>query len=446
MGEDAETVVGMAKNYFDEAVVNSHNYATTYVKVANSKIDSVVEIHDNSASLFVSSKKRLFFTNIERLDKDYIARRIDAVRSAIKFIEPKEDYFGIAKGAFKYPRLGYDKRIANYGNETAIEIAEEAIGGAESAGAEKIAGMISLGYSDSELATSNGIAMRSGSSSVRISLRAFKGSIPFQNIVASRYLSKLNPRKFGSEVGRFPSTVSEKKKIGGGAYDIIYMPQPAGLLLENVNAMACIGSIETGSFLANRIGKKIANDALSIYDDGATREGVNSSPYDAEGYPTQRTPVIKDGMLKNYLHNFSTAKKYKTRSTGNAGLVMPSPNTAVVEHKNLFKSLDEIIGNTKRGILVTNTWYTRFSNYLTGDFSTVPRDMALYIESGEPKFAIGSADSSFVGIRISDNMLRMLKNITAAAGKTVQTSSWDAGSDYYFTPSILVENVKVTTA
>jgi len=96
--------------------------------------------------------------------------------------------------------------------------------------------------------------------------------------------------------------------------------------------------------------------------------------------------------------------------------------------------------------LITNTWYTRFSNYLTGEFSTVPRDMAVYIENGELKFAIGSTESSFVGIRISDNMLRMLKSITTTAGSTVQTSSWDAGNDYYFVPNVFVEKVKVTTA
>jgi PmbA protein len=98
------------------------------------------------------------------------------------------------------------------------------------------------------------------------------------------------------------------------------------------------------------------------------------------------------------------------------------------------------------GILVTNTWYTRFSDYLTGDFSTVPRDLALYIKKGEIQFAIKQMDvGSMVGIRISDNIIRMLKNTECAADDTRQSSSWDVG-DYYFMPSILVRGAEVTVA
>ena len=446
MRGDAEMIVRLAEKDFDEAVANVHNYSTTYVKIANSKIDSVVEIHDASADLFLSSKKRVFFTNIEKLNKDEVLSRIKKAGRAINSIKPKEDYFGIAEGNFKYARSSYDKKLINYSNDIAIKIAEDAISGAMKSGADKIAGMVSVGSIKSQLATSKGISNESSSSFIRLSLRAFRGNIPFQSIIAAKSLNKINAEKFGSDVGRFPSEVREKKRLSGGTYDIIYMPQPAGLLLENVNSMACIGSIENGSYLTNRIGKEVANEGLSIYDDGLLAEGINSSPYDAEGYPTQRTPIIKDGILRSYLHNFSTAKKYKTKSTGNAGLVMPSPNTMVLEHKEKLKDLETLISETRKGILITNTWYTRFSNYLTGEFSTVPRDMAVYIENGEPKFAIGSTESSFVGIRISENMLRMLKSITTTAGSAVQTSSWDAGNDYYFVPNVFVEKVKVTTA
>ena len=36
----------------------------------------------------------------------------------------------------------------------------------------------------------------------------------------------------------------------------------------------------------------------------------------------------------------------------------------------------------KKGIYVTNIWYTRFQNYVTGDFSTIPRDGMFLIEDG----------------------------------------------------------------
>ena len=148
-----------------------------------------------------------------------------------------------------------------------------------------------------------------------------------------------------------------------------------------------MGSVEIGSFLAGRLGKVVANRGLSVYDDGRISSGVGSAPFDDEGTRTQRTPVIADGVLKNYLHNFSTAAKYKTKSTGNAGLMRPRPWTMIVKHRK-ERSIGKLIEGMDRGILITNTWYTRFSNHLTGDFSTVPRDLALYIENGEPEYAV----------------------------------------------------------
>ena len=59
----------------------------------------------------------------------------------------------------------------------------------------------------------------------------------------------------------------------------------------------------------------------------------------------------------------------------------------------------------KKGIYITNVWYTRFNNHATGDFSTIPRDGAFYVENGEIKHALKD-------VRISDNLLRMMKNIS----------------------------------
>ena len=89
----------------------------------------------------------------------------------------------------------------------------------------------------------------------------------------------------------------------------------------------------------------------------------------------------------------------------------------------------------------------RFSNYLTGDFSTMPRDLAIYIKKGSPEFAVKQINvSSGVGIRISDNMIRMMLNITRVGNDIAQATSWDTLGTYYFVPSMIVEGVNVSTA
>ena len=61
-------------------------------------------------------------------------------------------------------------------------------------------------------------------------------------------------------------------------------------------------------------------------------------------------------------------------------------------------SKDELFEDVKKGLYLTNTWYTRFQNYAKGDFSTIPRDGIFLIEKGKIK-------QSLKDLRISDNAL-----------------------------------------
>jgi PmbA protein len=76
----------------------------------------------------------------------------------------------------------------------------------------------------------------------------------------------------------------------------------------------------------------------------------------------------------------------------------------------------ELFHQVKKGLYLTNTWYTRFQNSARGDFSTIPRDGIFLIEDGEIK-------QSLKDLRISDNVLSMLGNI-AGVSKEGQPVHW----------------------
>ena len=188
-------------------------------------------------------------------------------------------------------------------------------------------------------------------------------------------------------------------------------------------------SVEAGlSFLTGKLNKKLGN--FSMTDDGRLPNGIGSSSFDSEGVPTQRTEAIKEGVLKTYLHNTSTARKHKVKTTANAGLVAPDSTNTILEGK---------IGNPfdiKKGIYITNTWYTRFQNYATGDFSTIPRDGIFMIENGELTHPIKN-------IRISENILNMLKNIQLFGKDKEQITSWDSSSPF-ISSDVLVKHINIT--
>ncbi len=431
----------------DEAVASVFSYRISYLKIANSKVDSIVTKDERGGSLFVSQGKRVFSTNIDTLSGPNVAAAIRNAKRNLAHLEPKDDYYGIASGPFKYRKQeACDSRIRDYDNDTISDIAQAAINEAAANGADNVAGTLILSRSSETIATSKGVHQAEDSAHARLSIRAFVNGLSAQKIAASKRLKDLGPAALGRTTAELASMADSNGKVTSGTYDIIYMQQPAGLLFSMVNEMACVGNVETGGFLMGKLGKTIADKKLEIYDDGASSKIISASRFDAEGCPTRKTQLIGDGRLLTYLHNNSTAAKYKTKSTGNAGLVMPSPNALVLEHKNTSKSIDRLISGIDKGILVTNTWYTRFSNYRSGDFSTVPRDIAVYIEKGRPKFAIRQVDvGSATGIRISENVFRMLKSTVRSANDTIQTASWDSDG-YFVTPSVLVTGVKVTTA
>jgi len=434
---------------FEEAVATVFSLNRIYLKIANSKIDSVVEKKRESAALYLSSKKRILITSIERVNERSLAEALENAKRLIQTVKPKEDYFGIAEGPFSYAklRLNYDNELAHSLSESSTEVAEAAINRALSLGASSVAGTVVVSASSEELATSKQVEVESKDTMIRLSLREFFGNVSVQNSIASRTLKGVEPERLAQEIADTALSIRKFGRLAPGTYDVIYAPSPAGLILSNVNYMACMGSVETGSPFVNKLGKKVGSDELTILDSAIEKDGVNSSLYDAEGYPTQRTKLIENGILKTYLHNYSTAKKYHTTSTGNAGLIDPSPNTLVLLHANQKKSLDELVKAVDKGVFVTNTWYLRFSNDVTGAFSTVPRDLAVYIERGEPKFAIKSIPGSeATGIRISDTIPHMLENIEAVGGKSRQATSWDAEGYYYFVPYVLAKGVKFTVA
>ena len=90
----------------------------------------------------------------------------------------------------------------------------------------------------------------------------------------------------------------------------------------------------------------------------------------------------------------------------------------------------------KRGIYITNVWYTRSQNMMTGDFSTIPRDGIFYIEDGKIKHPIKN-------IRISENMQHILQNINTIANDSKQVKGWEV-EDPVVTPSVLVKGLNIS--
>src|SRR5438552_673071 len=181
-------------------------------------------------------------------------------------------------------------------------------------------------------------------------------------------------------------------------------------------------------------GAKECGGSFWKYDDGSA-ESIARKRFDAEGVPTRRNVLVNKGVLKTYLHNTSTAKKSRTKTTGNAGLVSPDPHAIFVKPGD--RSRDEIFAEVKDGLWLTNTWYTRYQSYVTGDLSTIPRDGIFHIQKGD-------VVEAWKDIRLTDNLLHLLKNIEALGDEPEQMMWWGEVSIPNFVPYARIKDVGIT--
>ncbi len=322
--------------------------------------------------------------------------------------------------------------------DNAGDVVEEAMNIALENGAKRSSGIFEIYNDKSSLVTSNDVKENDKSTRFYFSIRSLiNKEASGHQYCCSRNFKDLEYKKSSLRAAEIAKMSVNPSKAVYGKYDVVFDPLPFADILQHVGSACSIFSVEAGfSFLKDKLNKKIANDNFTLIDDGSLDKGYGSVKADEEGVPTQKNVLFDKGVLKTYLHSYSSAKKYKVKTTANAGLVSPEPWNIVLKKGNY--SFDELIKSVKKGIYVTNQWYTRFQNYSAGDFSTIPRDGIFLIEKGEIKKPIK-------GIRISDNIQRMISNVSAIGKDAKQIVSWEVSSVPVITPSVLVKNVNITS-
>lgn len=207
------------------------------------------------------------------------------------------------------------------------------------------------------------------------------------------------------------------RQVGTAEVPVVFDPDMAASLLRHLAGAVSGGAIYRGlSFLAGKLGEAIAPPFVSIYDDGTLANGLGSKPFDGEGLPTRRTPVLEGGVLREYLCDTYAARKLSRRSTGNAARsVGDSPH---VSPTNFFLPAGttpprELIASVKSGLYVTELMGFGV-NATTGDYSRGASGM--WIENGELAYPVSE-------ITIAGNLLQMFRDIEAVGDDLVMRHS-----------------------
>jgi TldD protein len=111
----------------------------------------------------------------------------------------------------------------------------------------------------------------------------------------------------------------DAKSPKGGASTVVLGTNVVGVFVhEAFGHLAEADLALSGGLLANNIGKQVASDVVTFYDDGTINGAFGSFKYDDEGVRTQKTQLVKDGVVTGLMHSRETARKFNAEPTGNA--------------------------------------------------------------------------------------------------------------------------------
>src|SRR5438874_2298270 len=100
---------------------------------------------------------------------------------------------------------------------------------------------------------------------------------------------------------------------------VVFDPQMAAGFIDGL-AGAVNGLLvhKKSSFLGALKGKRIAPEHFTLVDDATLAHGIATRPFDGEGVTSQKTLIIENGILRNFLYDATTARKARARSTASA--------------------------------------------------------------------------------------------------------------------------------
>jgi PmbA protein len=187
--------------------------------------------------------------------------------------------------------------------------------------------------------------------------------------------------------------------------------------------------------LQDKKDKPVCSPLFSLYSDGTTDYAGGSAPYDDEGIPIQRLPLIEEGILKNYYYDLQNAGEAGVKSTGNGfrhGFhASPSPGVANLIIPEGKTSFDEMIKDIKEGIIVDQVLGLGQGNVLSGAFSN-------NVQLGF-KIKNGKIAGRIKNVMISGNAFEVMKNVAAVGDKT----RWVSGQ--YLFPYICIKSLSVSS-
>ncbi len=385
-------------------------------------------IHQNVAEENVVVSVRSVFggrtarATTNKLDDESLKRVVQASENLAKVQQPDPDLLPMADAA-EAARSVHPLPPRHFEETAAItpEARADAVKKVVAAALKRkltAAGIFSTSETQEAIFNSRGIAHWHAQTSSEISITMLAPDSSGWQKANSPNVAVLDPAALGEVAAEKAAKSAAPREIPAGKYTVILEPAAvldmAGFMFWDFGGLAIL---DQRSFLTNRVGTKLFGDNINIRDDVA-HPLQSGSPFDGEGMPRQRIPLVENGVVKRLVYARATAAKMqKSEHKDKVGPVEPTghgftlPNEMGEAPMNLVfgaprdpKTVEQMIASTERGVLVTRLWYIRevdpYEKILTG----MTRDGTFYVENGKMQYGVRN-------FRFNESLIKMLSNV-----------------------------------
>lgn len=403
------------------------------IRITDSEIAEIKENFDQKIGIRLVHKKRISSLQSTILEPTKI---IDDALKSSKNLTQRDFWKSLPFDAKTHNvEKTNDSSLWNLDSSMAADIAQEMINSSSHQKITRISGSLNVVCEDYEIANTSQLQKHEKATYISGMINADSdiGSTPVSGIgqTNSRMLADFDAECVGSEAAEMCVNSLNPQSCESERTTVVFEPMAVGELLYFVfgpNFFLKTYS-ETRSCFSEKIGTRIAVNEFNLFDNPHAPNGLGSKAFDDEGVPTITTPFIQDGIFNQTYSDSYNAFKEGVLSSGNAcrpgsplgrstePIPIVTPHNMTIGAGNTNR--DNLITDTKRGILVSRLWYTYPVNPIKGDFSCTARSGIWIIENGEIKKPARS-------VRIIHNLPVLLQNISAIADNLRTVLPWAA--------------------
>jgi len=225
---------------------------------------------------------------------------------------------------------------------------------------------------------------------------------------------KMSPGELGRKVAEKAVRLSHVKAPPSGKFTVVIDPKLCATLLHEAIGHPLEADLAmAGGGFGNHVGEVVSSELVTIYDDGYIQNGLGSFSYDDEGVECTRTVLIKNGVLKSFMHDRTSAAVAGVSPTGNAHAwdysVEPLIRQTNIGIEGGDHTTEDMVEGIREGLFLEGTF---------GGQADTNADFTFGFQSAQ-KILNGELTDEFKGANVAGNAIEVFKTIDAVSKDVV---------------------------